>query len=152
MTAVSTYSPTGNAYVDGVLTGVKWAVSALTYSFPTSGSFYGSGYGNGEPSNNFAALNSVQQDAVRTVLASYAAVANVTFTEVTETASTHADLRYAESDAPSTSWAYYPSTSPLAAMSGSQFDPLVRQPGRRQLRLGDDDPRDRPRHGSEAPA
>ena len=41
----------------------------------------------------------------------YSSVANLTFTEVTETSSQHGDLRYAESDAPSTAWAYYPSTS-----------------------------------------
>ena len=40
-------------------------------------------------------------------------MANLTFTEVTETSSVHGDLRYAESDAPATAWAYYPSTSPL---------------------------------------
>ena len=49
----------------------------------------------------------------------YSAVANLTFTEVTETASNHGELRYAESDAPSTAWAYYPSTTPSAATSGS---------------------------------
>src|SRR4051794_20131410 len=103
MTSTSTYSPTGNSYVDGVLIGVKWAVSSLTYSFPTSGSFYGTGYGGGEPLNNFAPLNSVQQDAIRAALGMYAAVSNVSFTEVTESASTHADLRYAESDSPGTS-------------------------------------------------
>jgi hypothetical protein len=31
--------PTGDPYVDGVLTGVKWGVSSLTYSFPTDPSF-----------------------------------------------------------------------------------------------------------------
>ena len=44
-------------------------------------------------------------------LANYSAVANLTFTEITETSTQHATLRYAESDCRSTAWAYYPSTS-----------------------------------------
>ncbi len=41
----------------------------------------------------------------------YSSVANVQFTEVTESASVHGDLRYAMSDKPGTAWAYYPSTA-----------------------------------------
>jgi VCBS repeat-containing protein len=111
MPATATYSPTGNVYVDGVLSGVKWAVSSLTFSFPTDPSYYGSNYGSGEPNNNFKAFTAVQQSAVRLVLQNYASVANVTFTEVTETSTQHADLRLAESNSPGTAWAYYPSTS-----------------------------------------
>jgi Ca2+-binding RTX toxin-like protein len=111
MPAVATYSPTGDAYIDGVLSGVKWAVTSLTFSFPTDPSFYGSNYGNGEPSNGFKAFTTTQQNAVRSVLQMDADVANVTFTEVTESATTHGDLRYAESNAPSTAWAYYPTTA-----------------------------------------
>jgi serralysin len=111
MPATSTISPTGNAYVDGVLSGYKWAVNSFTFSFPTSASLYGSGYGDGEPGSNFEALNSVQMNAVRDILAGYSAVANVTFNEITETTTQHADIRLAESDMPGTAWAYYPSTA-----------------------------------------
>jgi len=111
MPATSTIAPTGNAYVDGVLSGTKWAVTSFTFSFPSSASYYGSGYGSGEPLTNFEALNSVQMDATRAVLAEYSAVANVTFQEITETATQHADIRLAESDKPSTAWAYYPTTA-----------------------------------------
>ena len=110
MPATTTTSPTGNAYVDGVLSGTKWAVSSFTFSFPTSASFYGSGYGDGEQNSNFEALNSVQMNAVRAILADYSAIANISFQEITETATQHADFRLAESDRPSTAWAYYPST------------------------------------------
>jgi VCBS repeat-containing protein len=109
--AVATYSPTGNSYVDGLLTGTKWAVSSLTYSFPTDASFYGSSYAGAEPMNNFKAFTSVQQGAVRTILHSYESVANLSFTQVSESSTQHGDLRYAGSDAPSTAWAYYPSTN-----------------------------------------
>ena len=118
MPTVSTYSPTGDPYVDGILSGVKWGVSSLTFSFPTDASFYGSGYGWGETTNNFEAFTTTQQTAVHTVLQMYSSVANLSFTEVTETSSQHGDLRYAESDVPSTAWAYYPS---VAAEGGNAW-------------------------------
>jgi serralysin len=102
MPATATYSPTGDSYVDGVMSGVKWAATSLTFSFPASSDFYGSGYGSGEPSNNFQAFNSAQQTATRAALQYYSSVINVTFTKLTETSSQHGDLRFAESDAPST--------------------------------------------------
>ncbi|PVE24351.1 protease [Microvirga sp. KLBC 81] len=111
MPAVASYSPTGNAYIDGVLGDLKWAVNSFTYSFPTNASFYGSGYGSGETADNFGALNTTQQAAVRSSLKMYASVANLTFTEITETSTQHADLRFAESDLPGTAWAYFPTTS-----------------------------------------
>ena len=48
MPTVSTYSPTGDPYIDGVLSGTKWGVTSLTFSFPTDPSFYGSSYGWGD--------------------------------------------------------------------------------------------------------
>ena len=80
MPATSSVTPTGDAYVDGVLDGIKWAVSSFTFSFPTNASYYGSGYGYGEPNSGFQAFNATQQAVVRDVLASYASVANITFT------------------------------------------------------------------------
>ena len=108
MTATASVSPTGNPTIDGILSGVKWGVTSLTFSFPTSASYYEY---TGESGNNFKAFTTVQQDAVRDVLANYAAVSNLAFTEVTETSTQHATLRYAESDAPGTAWAYYPTTA-----------------------------------------
>ena len=111
MPSTAYVTPTGDPYVDGVLSGTKWGVTSLTFSFPTDPSYYGSSYRGSEPTNGFKAFTSVQQGAVRAVLQMYSAVANVTFTEVTESATTHGDLRYAKSNNPSTAWAYYPSTS-----------------------------------------
>src|SRR5262245_52978666 len=108
LAATASVSPTGNAYLDGILSGVKWGVSTLTFSFPASASYYEY---TGESGSNFKAFTAVQQAAVHKVLVNYAAVANVTFTEITETSTEHATLRYAESDSPRTAWAYYPSTS-----------------------------------------
>jgi hypothetical protein len=111
MPSTATYTPTGDLRIDGVLSGIKWGVTSLTFSFPTSGSLYGTSYANSEQTKGFEAFTSVQQDAVRTILKMYAAVSNLTFSEVAESSSVHGDLRYAESDAPSTAWAYYPSTN-----------------------------------------
>ena len=96
MPATSSVSPTGNIYVDSVLTGTKWAVGTLTFSFPTKASYYGSGYGSGQPGNNFQAFNPEQKAATRTVLEGYEAVAKLTFTEIAETSTQHAALRLAE--------------------------------------------------------
>jgi serralysin len=108
VTATASVSLTGNPYVDGILSGTKWGVTSLTYSFPDSASLYEYA---GERDTGFEAFTAVQQDAIRDVLANYSAVCNLTFTEITETSTQHATLRYAESDSPSTAWAYYPSTS-----------------------------------------
>ncbi|MCB5175506.1 M10 family metallopeptidase C-terminal domain-containing protein [Microvirga lenta] len=111
MPAVVTYSPTGNAYIDGVLGDRKWAVNSFTFSFPTNASFYGSPYSSsGEPTSGFEAFNPTQQAATREALKLYASVANLSFTEIAETATQHADLRFAMSDKPGTAWAYFPST------------------------------------------
>jgi serralysin len=119
MPAVATYSLTTDTYINGVLCNLKWAVSSFTYSFPTSGSYYGTSYGNGENVTNFGGLNTAQQETVRSTLKMYGSVANLSFTELGETATQHADLRFALSDAPSTAWAYFPTTSAEGGMRGS---------------------------------
>ena len=89
---------------------------SLTYSFPTSASFYtgfmGGAYGSGEPLSNFKAFTPVQQAAVTSALAMYSSVSNLTFTQITESSTKTATLRYAEFDKPGTAWGYYPSSSP----------------------------------------
>ena len=111
MPSTSSVSPSGDKYIDAILTGTKWATPSLTFSFPSSASYYGSGYGSGEPGNNFAAFNPAQQAAVKSIYAMYSSVANVTFTEVTETSTQHANLRFAETDKYTTAFGYYPHTS-----------------------------------------
>ena len=112
MTAIIQYTPTGDPYLDSVLSGVKWATNSLTYSFPSNAAFYGSFYGSGQPYNGFQSFNATQQAAVRDILQSYSAVANLHFTEITETSTQHADLRLSETNSTGTAWTYYPWTSP----------------------------------------
>jgi serralysin len=111
MTAVSTYSLTGQVHIDALLGGLKWATNSLTYSFPTTSSSYGLSYGSGEMKNMFGSFNATQQSAVRSVLKLYSSVADLSFKEVSATSTQQADLRFARSDAPSTAWAYFPNTN-----------------------------------------
>jgi len=134
--SVNSVASASDQDTNALLSGVKWAPSAfpsfpgetnLTFSFPASASFYGS-YGE-ETTNGFAALTPTQQAAARAALNLYSSVSNLTFTEITETSSVHADLRFGQSNAPSTAWAYYPSTSPYGGdawfnrASGAYADP-----------------------------
>lgn len=132
MPGTSLVTPSTSQDINGLLYNQKWFTSSLTYSFPTNTSFYEpEAAPNGETSNNFGALTASQQTFVRWALQQYASVANVTFTEVTESSTTHADLRFARSDAPSTAWAYLPTGHPAGGdswyrKSGGAYDnPVV---------------------------
>src|SRR5262245_43208664 len=110
MPATTSVTPSGSQDISGVLYNLKWAVTTLSFSFPSSASFYESNAAPNNETGSFAALNATQQSFVRAALAQYAAVANLTFNEITESSGQHADLRFAQSNAPSTAWAYLPST------------------------------------------
>jgi hypothetical protein len=115
MPAVTTYSPLGDPYIDGILTGAKWSTATLTYSFPSYGWYYEAGYGKGEPTNNFEALTATQRAAVEKMLQNYSAVSNLTFQTVSESASSHGTLRYAESDALWSAGSYRPGAASESA-------------------------------------
>jgi serralysin len=110
MPAVETYNSTGNAYIDAVLGSTKWVPSNLTYSFPATPTSYGSSYGDGEAAKGFGAFNGAQQSITRSALNLYSAVSNLTFQEWGGASGPSADLRFAQSDLPSTAWAYFPTT------------------------------------------
>lgn len=111
MPATANYALTGNPYVDGLLGGVKWGVTSLTFSAPISASYYESNYGDGEPNKGFESLNTTQKSALDSTLSTYASVSGLKFNKITETSTEHADLRFSMSDTPSTAWAYFPSTA-----------------------------------------
>ena len=77
----------------------------LTYSFPGSGSAWANNYGNyvqdgeEEPSYQFSPLSSAQKAVARNALAAWGEVANLRFTELTETQSSVGDIRIAFSGA-----------------------------------------------------
>lgn len=101
----SFFGPTGDPNVDQALwQGARWAqnIPIWTFSFPTSASFYGgSGYGGGGSAYTagFSAFDADHQAAVRVVLAQYAAILNVVFTEIVEDSTHHAQFRYAYTNA-----------------------------------------------------
>ena len=124
-TTTSTFNLSGNPLVDPLLNEnyEKWGSAlgtgaALLFSFPWinglsaywQAPFYSSA---NEPSASIhAGLNTTQMAAARNALQAWANVANLTFTETSETNTNVGDFRFAFSSAiPSTTWglAYYPS-------------------------------------------
>jgi Ca2+-binding RTX toxin-like protein len=109
----------GSNNIDSLLSEQKWGGSvgtsaSLTYSFGGSNSIYKNNYGTGEPLSGFAALTSTQQNAVVNALAAWSEIANIQFTQVTDSSTVAGDLRFAKSSLPSTAWAYIPGASPEA--------------------------------------
>ena len=92
----------GNQDIDAALIGSKWIGTSFTYSFPTQGSFYGANYASG---TDFAtnpgllvAFNADQQSAARYAIGLVQSYTNLTFSEITETATTHARFRFAQTN------------------------------------------------------
>lgn len=86
----------GDPYIDS-LAERRWVGTALTFSFPTSAAQF-TGYSDGEPFDNFEALNAVQQGAVRTILTQIASFTNLTFSEAPANAVSTAVLRFGMTD------------------------------------------------------
>lgn len=103
--STTSVSDSGTNYIDSLLEGVKWGGAlgtgtALTYSFPwlnganaywASNPFYSS---LNEPSDGFA-LSAGQQSAAKAALTAWSNVANITFTQISETQSSVGDIRTA---------------------------------------------------------
>jgi hypothetical protein len=95
----------GDQNVDAILIGSRWTVMNQTFSFPTDGSYYVD-YTTGENTTGFQAFNTAQQAAVRYGLSLVGSYCGVTFTEITETATTHATHRFAQTGLASVGSAY----------------------------------------------
>jgi serralysin len=112
---------TGNQDIDGLLYGSRWS-GQVTFSFPDSPSDYDRT--TFEQNYGFAGATLAQVQAVRYALLggvphgggnaglSGAGVAQFTNLAIADAGSNGADIRIAQSSLPSTSYAYYPSTSP----------------------------------------
>lgn len=109
---------TGDPGIDSLTYGIKWdgglgTGTVLTYSFGTADSVYLPDYPYGAPYEGFGELSDAQKDAVRLALEYWSDVANITFTEVTDSDTVAGDLRFAFSDdANPTAYAYLPTTHP----------------------------------------
>lgn len=107
---------------DTLLYGTKWggglgAGVTLTYSFPQGTAWWQSPYSDGEEPDAWYGLDTAQMAAARQALASWAAVANVHFTEVDDTQTGVGEIRFAFTDnvdADSAAHAYMPSDDPVA--------------------------------------
>ncbi|QIE88675.1 MULTISPECIES: M10 family metallopeptidase [Pseudomonas] len=113
MTSASQISKTGISYIDSLLCGRRWDGSVLAYSFPTQASYYGASYTGTSSETQYWAggFSATEQSAVREIFRSISTFTNLSFVEVQETATTHADLRFGHSNSPNASasaWAYYP--------------------------------------------
>ena len=107
MASTTAVAYTGISDIDGVLSGVRWADTHLTFSFAATGIGIGSLLG-----VRIQTLSAVQQEAIRDVLRAAASVSNLTFTEVADTSTSQGTLRFGESAAEITASGYYPSTHP----------------------------------------
>lgn len=97
--------------INGVLSSTAWATQNITYSFPTSAAGYDASYPTTDP-QHLSAFNAQQRLLVTKMFKDISSFTNLTFTPVTETATNHALLRFANSSVPATSYAFYPSDSP----------------------------------------
>jgi len=95
-------SLSGNSKTDGVLSGYQWGnvngrSQRLSYSFPDNGSTWPFDYGSGEPfyPYQYATLNSTQRNEFKAILNAWAEVANLTFSEVADSATSQGDIRIA---------------------------------------------------------
>lgn len=106
-------SITDDYRIDAVLAGsdIRWDAGpsgtvALTYSFMSALPVYANPAQDG---NGFSVMTSDQQTAVREILASLSSQFNITFTEVSDSASSYGQLRFGNnSQAATAGYAYYP--------------------------------------------
>ncbi len=110
-----------NPIIDSLLSGVRWAngltTTTLTYSFPTASAVWANPYSDLREPSGFQPFGATEIAAVRSALQLLGQYANITFTEVTESASNVGDIRFGyttvdQRDA--VAHAYYPSGQPSA--------------------------------------
>ncbi len=112
--AVGTTGVFTNQDINGLLSGVAWDATNITYSFPNSPLSYGFGYGDTAALGGFQPLISTQQAVAQYAFALIAQYTLLTFTQIAETNFSHAMIRIAGSSEPDTSYAYYPWTDSTA--------------------------------------
>ena len=120
--SATTAPATGNVHIDALIGGRKWGGAVgtgvqLDYSFASSSTHWSASYGDGEPAT-LTVLNTTQQTAFVNALASWAAVANLQFTKVTESTTLVGDIRVASTRVSgildAQAYAYLPGGSPEA--------------------------------------
>ncbi|MBH2033804.1 MAG: M10 family metallopeptidase, partial [Pseudomonadales bacterium] len=111
----------GNNLIDSLVAGTKWGSGAgtyasLTYSFFVSGqSYYATNYSDDNEYLAAYVLSIKQQTAITNALQKWSTVANLTFSQVSDSMTSTGDLRfsgYVNMPNDVAAWAYYPSQSP----------------------------------------
>jgi serralysin len=110
-----TIAATGDKLIDGVISTYAWGGTSVTYAFPTLTSDYSY---TEETSNNFALISTAQRDAALFAMEkSYGSAANDGFSvegftnlDFSAGSASTSTLRFAQSDAAETAYAYYPGT------------------------------------------
>jgi Ca2+-binding RTX toxin-like protein len=110
-----------NNNIDSLLWGVNWLSNVITYSYPTTGSVwstsstsgYGPSTGNGEPwSTLYDETSQSDRKFIAQMLQKWTNVADLTFTEVSDTPTNVGDIRFAysydEDNKDAQAWTYYP--------------------------------------------
>ncbi|NUT87288.1 matrixin family metalloprotease, partial [Pseudomonas corrugata] len=131
--SVSSASLTGNAQVDSLIYGTYWthgaSTTSLTYSFMTMGSLFARSYSDDNEYRASYALASAQKTAIVSALGEWSSVANIKFTQVTDTATNVGDLRfggYSKMDTGTAAWGYFPGRS--AAAGDVWIGPVTNDP------------------------
>lgn len=101
-------APDPSASVPVLLAGVSWPSPALSFSFPDASADFGASYGGGEAGSGFAAFVPAQAAAVRAILAGIAEATGLSFTELAGPSDAAADLRFAQTAATPSAFAYFP--------------------------------------------
>lgn len=108
---ISTVSSTGSNSIDSLLSGLRWQGQSVSYSFAESGSTFLTNYSTSqEPWTGFEPTTEAQRAGIRQALSLWSQVANISFTEVSEPGVSGV-IRFGQSSAPSTAWAYYPNNT-----------------------------------------
>jgi Ca2+-binding RTX toxin-like protein len=120
---------TGNRNVDATLIGSKWGTLNLTYSFPTSGSNYnGATFDSNGVSLYHIDLGTQQQVAARAAFAQLSAATGLTFTEIQDTDTVHANIRISQSADRDVASAYGNFPSDTRAVAGDIWFGRTSQP------------------------
>jgi len=118
-------SLTGNAQVDSLIYGTYWMdtlsngtfSTALTYSFMTTDSYFARSYSDVNEYTSGYVLSSAQQSAIVSALGKWSSVADIKFTQVSESSTNVGDLRfggYGDMDDNTAAWGYFPGLSASA--------------------------------------
>ena len=112
--SAGTTTPSSDNLVNGVLSGLEWTTTSLTYSFPDSIDDYGYAFDFEQEGIDpfwFRQFSSKQQDAAEFWLDQAAEIANLSFTRLSGSSDSEGNLRFANNiNDINGAFAYYPST------------------------------------------